>query len=66
MKNEHFQSAREFARRGIKSESAVRREIAEGKVPGFYSGNRYIINSALYLEQIEQECLRNAQGVVRE
>ena len=61
-----YQSAREFAKRGIKSEPAIRREIAAGTVPGFYSGNRFVINAALYLEQIEEECLRNARGVVRE
>lgn len=62
MKNCAFQSAREFARRGVKSEAAIRREIAAGKVPGFYSGNRFVINAALYLELIEAECRRNAKG----
>ena len=66
MKNCAFQSAREFARRGVKSEAAIRREISAGKVPGFYSGNRFVINSALYLEQIQAECLRNARGVSAE
>ena len=66
MKNRDFQSAREFARRGVKSEAAIRREIAAGKVPGFYSGNRFVINCELYLNQIQEECLRNARGVVAE
>lgn len=66
MKSSSFQSAREFARRGVKSERAIRREIAEGHVPGFYSGNRFVINATLYLEQIDEECRRNVKGVVAE
>lgn len=60
MKNEMFQSAREFAKRGIKSEAAVRREIEQGLVPGFRSGNRFIINVELYLAAIDAECMQNA------
>ncbi len=45
MKNMNFQTAREFAKRGIKSEAAIRREIAAGRVPGFYTGNRFVIDS---------------------
>ncbi len=66
MKNEMFQSAREFAKRGIKSESAVRREIRLGLVPGFRSGNRFIINVELYLRAIDAECQRNAERGVEQ
>lgn len=64
-KNEHFQSAREFSRRGIKSEKAIRREIANGTVPGFRSGNRFIIDTEAYITQIRAECLSNAEGGAR-
>ena len=60
MKNVEFQSAREFAKRGIKSEAAVRREIEQGIVPGFRVGNRCKINVEQYLAMINAECLRNA------
>ena len=50
MKNEMFQSARDFAKRGIKSEAAVRREIEQGIVPGFRVGNRFKINVEQYLQ----------------
>ncbi len=60
MKNENFQSIREFSRRGIKSESAIRADLKAGRVPGFYAGSRFVVNSALYLEAIENECRNNA------
>ena len=62
MKNEMFQSARDFAKRGIKSEAAVRREIEQGIVPGFRVGNRFKINVEQYLAMIDTECRRNAEG----
>lgn len=60
MKNEFFQSPREFAKRGIKSEREVRREIAQGKVPGFWAGCRFVIDTDAYISQIRADCLRNA------
>lgn len=66
MKNDLFQTPREFARRGIKSEHAVRQDIAAGRVPGFYSGNRFVIDSDAYIARIRAECLRNAVGGSRE
>lgn len=60
--NENFISARQFAKLGVKSEAAIRREIALGLVPGFRSGNRFIINRELYIARIEEECRRNAEG----
>lgn len=63
--NSQFESPRAFAKRGIKSEHAIRREMAAGRVPGFYSGNRFTIDSEAYIAQIKAECLRNAQGGVK-
>lgn len=61
MKNNSFQGARDFARRGIKSEREVRREIARGVVPGFWAGSRFVIDAEAYIAQIRTECLRNAK-----
>lgn len=60
MKNDMFQSPREFAKRGIKSEREVRREIAQGIVPGFWAGSRFVIDAEAYIFQIRGDCLRNA------
>ena len=64
MRNENFQSIREFSRRGIKSEAAIRADLRAGKVPGFYAGTRFVINSELYLEAIENECRGNMSASV--
>ncbi len=61
MENAYFQGPREFAKRGIKSEREIRRDIAAGKVPGFYAGNRFVIDSEAYIARIKAECLRNAE-----
>lgn len=56
-----FQSAREFAKRKIKSERAIRAEIAAGQVPGFYSGNRFVIDVEAYITQIRAKCQENVR-----
>ena len=47
------------------SEREVRRDMEAGKVPGFWAGNRFVIDVEAYVEQIKQECLANAEGRVR-
>lgn len=60
MKNDMFQSARAFSKRGIKSEREIRREIAQGIVPSFWAGSRFVIDAEAYISQIRGDCLRNA------
>lgn len=60
MKNNLFQCARDFSKRRIKSEREIRREIAAGAVPGFWAGNRFVIDSEAYIAQIKEECLSNS------
>lgn len=61
MDNKDFESARAFARRGIKSEREVRRDMDIGKVPGFWAGRRFVIDSEAYIAQIKAECLSNSR-----
>ena len=61
VKNEDFQSARNFAKRGIKSETQIRREIEQGIVPGFQVGTQFRINVKQYLAMIDAECMRNVR-----
>lgn len=56
-----FESARKFAQRGIKSETEIRKAIKACKVPGFWSGNRFIIDAEAYITQIKAECLANVK-----
>lgn len=58
--NMEYQSVPQFANRGIKSITAIRRDIQKGIVPGFQVGNRFYINAPQYIAAIEAECLRNA------
>lgn len=56
-----FESARKFAQRGIKSENEIRKAIKASKVPGFWVGNRFIIDVESYIAQIRAECLANVK-----
>ena len=58
--NMEYQSVPQFANRGIKSITAIRKDIQKGIVPGFQVGNRFYINAPQYIAAIEAECLRNA------
>ena len=45
--------------------SFLRSMLADHRLPGFYSGSRYIVNVDMLREQLEAECRANA-GDVRE
>lgn len=52
------------AKLGIIPEHRLRQMLKEGKLPGFYAGNRYYIWHELLMEQIEECCRANARGAV--
>jgi len=43
----------------------IRRLIAEGRCPGFFSGAVFHINEEMFLAQLKAECERNAAGSER-
>ncbi len=43
------------ARYGILTDSALRRRLAHGQLPGVYSGTRFYINVGQFLEILERE-----------
>lgn len=45
-----FRTFRATARTGILPEAALRRLAKQGKIPGFYSGNRFLVNYTLLCE----------------
>ena len=55
MSNPKFMTIRQTARSGILSESALRRRLACGQLPGFYAGSRYYIHVGQLLEMLEKE-----------
>lgn len=55
MSNPKFMTIRQTARSGILSESALRRRLACGQLPGFYAGSRYYVHVGQLLEMLEKE-----------
>ena len=47
-----FKTIRETAREGILSEYSLRLLCAQGKLPGFYVGRRYMVNVDALIEQL--------------
>lgn len=47
-----FLSIRETAKTGIINEYSLRRFLAMGLLPGFFAGNKFMVNTALLYEQI--------------
>ena len=48
-----FQTIREIARSGLLPEYALRRLCAEGRLPGFYTGRKFLCNVALLKQWLE-------------
>lgn len=42
--------------------STLRRMLAKGELPGFYSGNRFYVNYEMLLEKLEQDSLNAMSG----
>lgn len=57
MESKKFMTIREVARLGILSESYLRRLEHMGKLPGFYSGVKKLVNVPMLMEQIEKESM---------
>lgn len=60
VENEKFPSIREAARRGPLSEYCLRLMLKGGKLPGVYSGRKFLVNYDRLLEQLDTEAV-NAQ-----
>lgn len=57
-----YSTANRFSRDHGVPRDFIRRLIAEGRCPGFYSGKAFRINEEMFLAQLEAECKRNAAG----
>lgn len=55
-----FMTVREIAKTGLLSEYCLRRMLREDKLPYIRSGNRYLVNYSLLIEQL------NSIGVTNE
>ncbi len=54
-----FMTIREASRAGYWPESGLRRMQKEGKLPGVYSGGRFMVNIPLLVEMLDSESQRN-------
>lgn len=50
-----FKTIRQTAATGIMTEHYLRLLVAQGKCPGIYSGNRFLINVEALAEQLDTE-----------
>ena len=56
-----FCTIRQAAARGYLSEHHLRLLLAQGKLPGIYSGNRFKVNMRLLAELLDKESAEAAQ-----
>lgn len=59
-----FQTIRQTAKLGILSEYNLRLRLAQGRLPGVYSGNRFMVNLPLLEKQLDAESAAQAGGAV--
>lgn len=62
VQGKRFLTVREVAATGVLSEHHLRLMIKEGKVPGIYTGNRFMVNYPLLLEQLDAMSRGEAGG----
>ncbi len=54
-----FQTIRKTAASGILSEYRLRQMLKEGKLPGFFVGNRFLVDQSELVEMLHVESVRN-------
>lgn len=55
--NTRFPSIREAARRGPVSEYLLRLWLKQGRLPGVYSGRKFLVNYEKLIEQLNEEAI---------
>lgn len=58
-----FLTIRQTAKEKIMSEHYIRLLVAQGKCPGIYSGNRFLVNVEALAEQLDAESRQNVRTV---
>lgn len=57
-----FKTIRQTAAMGFVPENLLRERLKRGKLPGVYSGNRFLVNVDALIEQLEAESRGCAAG----
>ncbi len=60
--NSRFTTIRGAAKAGIAPENYLRMLEKQGRLPGVRSGNRFLVNIPLLVEQLDRESLAQASG----
>ena len=58
-----FKTIRQTAKLGILSEYNLRLRLAQGRLPGVYAGNRFMVNVPMLTQKLDAESAAQAGGV---
>lgn len=58
-----FKTIRQTAAQGIAPENLIRRLVAQGKCPGIYSGNRFLVNVEALTEWLDEQSREHGKKV---
>lgn len=50
-----FKTIRQTAAQGLAPENFIRQLVAQGRCPGIYSGNRFLVNVEALVEMLDKE-----------
>lgn len=59
-----FKTIRETARMGILNENLLRQRLKQGKLPGIYAGNKFLVNVQVLLEMLEAESREQMKSLI--
>lgn len=57
-----FRTIRQTAKQEVVPEGLIRRLVAQGKCPGIYSGNRFLVNVEALMEQLDKQSRETVQA----
>lgn len=58
---EMFRTIRQTAANGMLTEHRLRKMLKEGKLPGVYSGNRFLVDQSALEAYLHNEATKNAR-----
>lgn len=61
-----FLTIMQEAKRGLVPEYRLRQMLKQGKLPGYFAGTRFYIHHEMLVKQLDEECLRNMGGQVKQ
>lgn len=59
MNDAPFQTIRQVAKSGLLSEHYLRLRLSQGKLPGFFVGNRFMVDYAALVDMMHRESVQS-------